>query len=247
VKNLTLALQTLVQLAPEHDARLAAPDKVLFGKLGLFLRVRPIQVGKVGNLEIFIALFDASTDETRSGIGVTCVGYDSDALQAAKDAVAQWQLGVLPVLEHWRGGHTCLAGTRSFETPGPTGPRTFDVIMGPVVERGEHDGGEAALPSTDTYLSLLAEPLRARRLKSIPHWLECFAARSADGSIDATCRLDNRDWPAGQRLLDADARSWPGSTRSLHSRKQFLLVLPHGSGSRELAPRSFWARLFGRD
>ena len=128
----------------------------------------------------------------------------------------------------------------------PSGPLAFDVIKGPVVERGEHDGGPDASPSTDSFLALLTEPLRGARLGRRKHWLECFAIRVADGSIEATCRLDNKDWAAGQKRLAADARAWPGRTSSFHSRRQFLLLVPQGPEPDEPEPRSFWARLFGK-
>ena len=153
-----------------------------------------------------------------------------------KDAVANWYLGVLPVLAHWRGGHSCLAGTAPF----PAASGGFDVIKGPVVVRGEHEG--EARPTTDAYLALLSEPLAHARLKNRPHWLECFAIRMGDGSVEATCRLDNRDWAPGQKLLADDARHWTGSTSSYDSRRQFLLMIPDGTGEPERP--SFWSRLF---
>jgi hypothetical protein len=246
MNDATPALQAIVGVSPQYDASVVGPDTVSLGKLGLFVRVHRIQVVKGGNGAVFIALFDATTDRARSGMCVTCVGLSSDTEAAATEAAGHWCLGVLPVLAHWRGDHSCLVGTVRFDAPGRAGPLSFDVVKGPVIERGEHDGGEAALPSTDTYLSLLSDPLRAARLKSKPHWLECFAIRQADDSIDATCRLDNKDWSPGKKLLMADAGGWLGRTPSYHSRRQFLLLLPQGGGAEETEPRSFWARLFGR-
>jgi hypothetical protein len=246
VTDASFALQKLVEAAAEHDARLVAEDTVLLDKIGLYVRLRPLQSAAMGSQALFVGYFDASTRRGRSGIGVTCVGFSSDPPRAAADAVANWFLGVLPVLARWRGDHSCLVGTTTFEAPAPSGPRAFEVVKGPVVERGEHDGGPEAAPTTDGYLSLLAEPLRARKLDGTLHWLECFAIRSVDGSIDATCRLDNRDWPPGQQLLAADAADWPGSTPSFHSRRQFLLLVPQNGGAGEPETRSFWARLFGR-
>src|SRR5262249_47178556 len=98
---------------------------------------------------------------------------------------------------------------------------------------------------TDIYLSLLSGPLRDARLKGRRHWLECYAVRMADGSVDATCRLDNRDWAPGQERLLADARTWPGTTSMFDSRRQFLPMLPQGAENDESKPRSFWWRLFG--
>jgi hypothetical protein len=237
------AIATLIEVASEYDPRLEGPQVVRFQKLGLFVRVRPLQVQTIGAMSLFIALVEAAMHPKGTGMGVTCVGHAADPVQAEKDALAQWYLGVLPVLAHWRGAHSCFVGTATFELPASSGPATFDVIKGPVIVRGEHDAGEAGAPSTDAYLTLLAEPLRARPWKSRPHWLECFAMRMADGSCDATCRLDNLDWSPGNERLVADARTWPGSTPSYDSRRQFLLLLPQGSGSRDLPPPSLLARL----
>jgi hypothetical protein len=242
-----LALEPLRQAASEHEANLVGPDVVHLGKLGLFVRVRPLQIQAGPNGALYIAEFDASTDRSRPGMVITCVGLSRDAAGAGAEAAGHWYLGVLPVLAHWRGaGHSCFVGTTTLELPSSSGPLTFDVIKGPVIERGEHDAGTDAAPSTDAYLSLLTEPLRGARLGRRRHWLECFAIRAVNGTIDATCRLDNRDWAPGKKRLADDARGWPGTTPSFHSRRQFLLLLPQGGGPEEPEPRSFWARLFGR-
>jgi hypothetical protein len=239
----TAALETLVKGAPEHEARLIGPELALLEKLGLHIRVRPLQAGMVGQSGIFIAFFDAQAPAGGPAISITCVGFADDPPAAVRDAVAQWCLGVLPVLAQWRGGdHSCLVRTTSCDAAATSPP--FDVVVGPVVVRGEFEGDAA--PSTETYLSLLTDPLRAKRLKARPHWLECFAMRMADRSIDATCRLDNRDWFAGQQQLLGHARDWPGETKTYHSRRQFLLLLPQGWGSRDLVAPSFWGRLFGK-
>jgi hypothetical protein len=240
------AVATLVEVASEYDAQLESPWVVNFRKLGLFVRVRPLQAQAIGAMSLFIGLVEACTHPKGSGMRVTCVGHAADAVQAEKDALAQWYLGVLPVLVHWRGSHSCFVGTATFDSATPSGPATFDVIKGPVIVRGERDAGEAGAPSIDAYLTLLAEPLRSRQLKSRPHWLECYAMRGVDGSFDATCRLDNLDWTPGQQRLVSDTRGWPGSTPSYDSRRQFLLLLPQGSGSRDLPPPSFLARLLRR-
>jgi hypothetical protein len=197
-------------------------------------------------MSLFIALVEAATHPKGSGMSITCVGHAADPVQAEKDALAQWHLGVLPVLAHWRGSHSCFVGTATFDSPSPAGPASFDVIKGPVIARGENDAGEPGTPTTDAYLTLLAEPLRAQQLTSRLHWLECYAMRMADGTFDATCRLDNRDWTPGKERLEADARGWPGSTPLYDSRRQFLLLLPQTSGSRDLPPPSFLARLVRR-
>lgn len=152
--------------------------------------------------------------------------------------MANWCLGVLPVLARWKGGHSCFTGTSTFQA---TSGR-FDVIIGPVVVRGEQEGG--ANPTTETYLGLLSGPLVHARIKKKLHWLECFAIRMNDGSVEATCRLDNKDWRPGQQLLVKDAANWPGSTPVFSSRRQFLLMVPDAAAGPERP--SFWSRLIGK-
>lgn len=234
-----IVLQMLVDVNPQYDARLVG-SAVQLPKLGIEVRVRPLQKSVLGVFTILVARLDAS-DGGKHRIGVTQVGVGTDLERASGEIVAQWCLGVLPVLALWRGDHSCMVSTAAFEVPAGT----FAVLLGPVAERGEHDGGEAALPSVEGYLSLLSEPLRAARLHKRLHWLECFAELSADGDIDATCRLDNRDWSAGQKLLVADAEGWQGKMPNYHSRRQFLLLVPQG-GEEEPESRSLVARLFGR-
>jgi hypothetical protein len=240
------ALQSLVAGAAEYDAQFVARDVVKLGTLGLFVSARQAKLSAAGAGTVFIGTFDASTS-ARPGIGVLCVGVSTDPQGAVNDAAAQWCLGVLPVLAQGRGGqHSCLVGKTAFEVPTASGPVSFDILKGPFIECGEHDGGDAAAPSPDGYVSLLSEPLRALGLGGRLHWLECYAVRMVDGSVDATCRLDNKDWQVGKLLLMADVSRWPGATPSLHSRRQFLLLLPGGVWPEEPEPRTFWSRLLGR-
>jgi hypothetical protein len=227
-------LKALAEVTADEGPRFVEPDVLLLEKLGLYLQVRPVKEPDRSS-GLFIGLFEAWHEGQRTRIGVTCVGIPPDAVE---DATANWCAGVLPVLTHWRGGHGCLTGTETLRSPAGT----FNVIKGPVVVRGEREGGSN--PTIDDYLSLLSEPLvRARIGRRVP-WLECFAIRMDDGSIEATCRLDNRDRAPGQRLLAADARRWPGTTPGFDSRRQLLLLVPEGESEPE--PPSFWARLFGR-
>jgi hypothetical protein len=241
------ALESLAAGAAEYDAEFVSParDVVRLGKLGLSVRLREANVSSTGGGALFIGMFEASTG-AKPRIGVVSVGLSTDPPGAANDAAAQWCLGVLPVLARGRGGHSCLVGETTCELPAGSGTLSFVVVQGPVIERGEHDGGTAAAPPPGGYVSLLSGPLRAGGLGNKLHWLECFAIRMADGSVDATCRLDNRDWAPGQQLLAADAGRWPGATPSFHSRRQFLLLLPGGSWPIEPATPSLWQRLFGR-
>jgi len=240
-----MALQPLSEAAADYGARLVGDELLQLGKLSLFLRVRQIQVMAREGVGLYIGLFDTADGPGQTGICVTCVGLGTDAESAAREAAATWALSVLPVLARWRGDHSCYVSTATLEVPGSPGV-SFEVLQGPVLEKGEHDGGEAGHPTVGAYLEMLGPSLRGAKLRRRKHWLECFASRSSDGSIDATCRLDNKDWNPGRKLLEADVRTWPGSTPSMHSRRQFMLLVPQGGEAEEPEPRSFWGRLFGR-
>src|SRR3954465_4154700 len=99
------ALKAIAEVTGEHDPRFIDPGVLLLEKLGLYVRVEAAK--GAGPSRLFISHFDASEDARQSGIGVACVGLPPDGV---KDAVANWCLGVLPVLAHWKGGHSCLAG-----------------------------------------------------------------------------------------------------------------------------------------
>jgi len=240
-------LDTIAGAIPDQEPTAIQPELLQLGKLGLYVRVRSPQVQSLGAGNMVVAEIRAGTDAQQQNVGVTCVGIGAEPQQAVNEVAAGWCMGVLPVLTQWRDEHTCLASTQRVEFNAARGTRLFDAILGPVVERGEHDASEAALPSVDDYLNLLAQPLCDASLPLADHWVECFAIRSADGSIDATCRLDNRDWRPGKQLLADDAAGWPGHTPTYHSRRQFLLLVPTPDQPAETAAKTGWlGRLLGR-
>lgn len=52
--------------------------------------------------------------------------------------------------------------------------------------------------------------------------LRLFASRDADGAIEADCRVNGTDWPAGANELINYAEKWP--PRGLEFRKQFVVI-----------------------
>lgn len=52
--------------------------------------------------------------------------------------------------------------------------------------------------------------------------LRLFAMRSAEGDVQADCRVNGVDWPAGMEALKEYARSWPDC--GIEYRKQFALI-----------------------
>lgn len=236
------AIELLVATAGEF-----APSKVGDGiarleELGLFVEVRECQAMSAGAMAAIIAEFNASAREREKGIVVTQVGRAEDMPAAVGDAVAQWVLGVLPVLAQWRGKHSCFTSTREVDTPG--GP--FDVIAGPLILRGTT--GEGPLPPAEAtspppqLLNILGKQRLAQRL----HWFELFSCKFADGSVDATCRWGNRDWPVGKRVLLDLAASWPTTSEPMRSCRQFLMLMPKQGDTQQIILPTFWSRLLGR-
>jgi hypothetical protein len=66
------------------------------------------------------------------------------------------------------------------------------------------------------------EALQPVLLDDAPHGVRLFAMRHADGSVDADCRVDGDDFPAGVEALRDYAASWPG--RGAEFRKQYLVM-----------------------
>src|SRR5258708_5032669 len=141
---------------------------------------------------------------------------------AVGDAVAQGALGVLPVLAHWRGKHSCFSASRQMETQG--GP--FDLLAGPVIARGRSEGESQATAGVASLSESLLDVLSKQRYVQRLHWLEMFACKFDDESVDASCRLDNRDWTVGKRVLADVASAWPAASEPMQSSRQFAMLLP---------------------
>jgi hypothetical protein len=236
----SLGAELLVAATEEYAPRNLGGGAVHLEGLGLFARVRQVQAMEHGFLALFISEVDASAGEGQPGITITCVGMGPDMRSAVRDAVGQWALGVLPALAHWRGKHSCLSSPRSLQTRGGR----FTALAGPLVLRGQPDG-EPAPPEGGPFWAPLEPVLRTRPLAQRVHWLELFASKSGD-SVDATCRLNNRDWAAGQKVLAEVASAWEPGDEPLRTCRQFALLVPTDGTADEIKPPSFWDRLRGR-
>ena len=89
----------------DEDARVAELLGPRLQELGLYIQIRETQAMSAGGRSVFLSEIDALTGEGEKGITITAVGMGDDMPSAVKEAVAQWVLGVLPVLAHWRGKH----------------------------------------------------------------------------------------------------------------------------------------------
>ncbi len=170
------------------------------------------------------------------------LGLGADLRSAVTEAVAHWTLGVLPVLAQWRGQHSCLSGSRQLETR----RGQFTLLAGPTIMRGRSEGDMPPAESSDAFWQLLEPVLRARPLTQRVQWLELFASKAGDGSVEATCRLNNRDWNAGRRLLENVASAWEIPQEPLRSCRQFAMLVPKEGNTEEIIVPSFWDRVLSR-
>jgi hypothetical protein len=240
--NASHGIELLVAAAEEY-----APSKVGDGvarlqELNLFVDIREVQSMNAGILSIFISEFNASARERQKGITITSVGRAGDMPSAVADAVAQWTLGVLPVLAHWRGKHSCFSTSRQIEAQGGS----FDLLAGPTIARGGSEGDSPPLPGGASLSESLLDVLRNQRPAQRLHWLELFASKFDDSSVEASCRWNNREWTAGRKVLVDVASAWPTPKEPMQSSRQFAMLLPKSGDTQMIIVPTFWSRLFGR-
>jgi hypothetical protein len=241
MNNANHGIELLVAAAEEYEPKKVGDGVVRLQELDLFIDIRELQTMDTGVMAAFISEFNASTRERQRGITITSVGRAGDMPSAVGDAVAQWTLGVLPVLAHWRGKHTCFTSAGLIAQGKP-----FDLRAGPVIARGVPERDSPPPTFGDSLSDFLLEPFRNQRLAQRLHWLELFSCKFADGSADATCRLDNRDWLPGRKALMDIASAWPTTQEPMQSCRQFALLLPRNGDAQQITVPTFWSRLFGR-
>jgi|GEM_PF-6661005 len=239
--TVSVGKELLLAGAEEYAPQDRGPGVVYLDKLRLFLRLRQVQALDRGFLAVFISEVTTSTHQGQAGLCVTCVGIGTDMRSAVVEAVGHWTLGVLPVLAHWRGQHSCLSNNRELQTRGGS----FTLLGGPTILRGCTEGQPP--PGFSEALWPLLDPvLRARPLAARVHWLELFVSKSTDGEVEPTCRLNNRDWAEGAKLLQRVAAAWPPSPEPLQSCRQFALLVPQTGDAEAITLPSFWERLRSR-
>lgn len=236
-------IDLLAAAAADDAPTRTSPASLHLVRLNLHVTVRELQSMEGAGMAVFISEFDAATRSGAPGITITCVGIAGSIPAAAGDAVGQWMLGVHPVLAAWRGGHSCVVDARPVELCGGR----FDLLASPLMVRG-HPGEEQPDPAAlQSLFDLVQPPLAEMRLTRRIHWLELFTSQSEDGTVNATCRLNNRDWRPGQQVLARLAVGWPPSGKPIHSWRQFALLTPEGGEGEELRPATWWGRVRGRE
>lgn len=106
--------------------------------------------------------------------------------------------------------------------------RARRVLFGPVAHRvacpdaevGEAEEAHAFCPCclfTNTW-----DAFKPQIESDAVHGVRLYAARDAQGVVQADCRVDGEDWPAGAEALRAYAARWPD--RGLEFRKQYVVI-----------------------
>lgn len=241
--TISLVTDKLCAILKPQQARANGPGSLRVEEIRATIGVKVLQETLQDVMALLVTEVTAQFDELDSQITVTCVGMTEGLDKACALAMRQWAIGVLPVLNVWRGAHTCLAGDAEEFIAGHSG--RLKVLSGPIIELGKHTGDEKASP--DEYAETLKPLLEAEKLRRRLHWVEAYANRMGPGHSPfiSTCRLDNRDWTPGQDALLALAKRWPGEVMGLHSRRQFFLLVPEGTEAFEETP-GFWGRVLGK-
>src|SRR5687768_6445697 len=90
MSDAALAAEGLCKAGAQYDPQAVEPDTVHFRGPDLFVRVRPMPVQSQGGVLLYIAVFAATTRESKLPIEVTCVGFGADAAGAAAEAATHW-------------------------------------------------------------------------------------------------------------------------------------------------------------
>lgn len=236
-----LAIQLLKKSTEDQESVIDNHGLCYFPKLGIYVDVKEVQVMENPKMALLISEFKASLEPAGPGMIVTSVGLGENVAGAIGNAVGQWGLGVLPVLTSWRGEHTCFVDEGSEVLQ-----KRFRVLGGPIVGRGMDSDSSEPSPQYNHFSSSFLKTLERKKLSNRIHWIEAYAVRHNDGSVDATCRLDNFDWAEGRNVLLEVAKTWPIPKESLQSCRQFLMFIPTSGDTTKLVVPSFWSRLLGR-
>ena len=233
------AHQILVEGCSEYDAR-KSDQSVALNKLGLWIQVHEASAMEARGKALFVSEIKAAFAAGQPGIVVTCVALAEDLSAAVGSAVAQWIGGVLPVLAVWREQHSCLASENEITLKGGR----FHRLCGPIIARNLEVADDPAL--LERFSDGLLPTLQTKNFKSRVHWLEMFASRYQDGAVDATCRLNNRDWGVGKQVLMQQPADWPPSQEIMQTCRQFQMLVPVNGDRQSIAMPTFFERLMGR-
>jgi|GEM_PF-2468690 len=211
----------------------AEGNRVMVPKLGLEFVAHDVSAQEMAYGSSVSVVFEAKPPDADSGIRVLAVGVGATELEAAIDAGHQWAVGVFPVVVSYvldqdvEGVETSpmIVGVQDTNEK-----YAWVVYIGPVVDRvycedeyveldkGELDPFAAYKPIFDA-----VHPYAAHNKLM---WIESFSAKYPDGEVDATCKLNNKNWVEGRNALLNWSSVWPDTKGNLLSKRQFLIFKP---------------------
>lgn len=264
----SIALQSLLDtLAARHTScELVDGSFVRLGALPLDIYVHDVVAHQEpGKPEALSVVFDARSRGAQTpGVCVLSLGYGDGQSLAAHDAADQWLSGVFPVVQSWltQATHVCsVTKAQMIVSVRETSERFgWSVHLGPILTRVYGASGLSYTPPdvrADVVFGSVFDTLHPMAPHTTLFWLECFAVRYPDGTLDATARFHNEDWPDGREALLVWASQWPSTEGCILSRRQFLLfepvpahLLPSSQSmtdaleQRTPSSRPWWRRLF---
>ncbi len=162
------------------------------------------------------------------GPAVTIAGYGTSATGATQNAADQWSNGVLSTVAHRFGWLPGDLGVETSNLVAAQGDDTFGfrIHIGPLQMRVWGDGPSPKLPPASALLAAILTEVTDAVSTRRTMWLECFAVRYANGTLDATCRLTNEEWLLGEDALCRYATQWPDIGPRTWSQRQFLFFDP---------------------
>ncbi len=192
---------------------------------------REPQLFRGGLLVVFEARVKNSSGP---GIRVTSIGTGDSNESAAGNAASQWAMGVLPVIMRYiLRSHLCEVADLPMVVGVENSQERYGwtALLGPVIGRAYGGSGSVDSLLGDLSPSAAYIPVFHRLHSHAAHrrlmWIESFAARYyAEGKVDATCRLNNKDFEDGRNALLGWARSWEATGAALVTKRQFILFEP---------------------
>jgi Family of unknown function (DUF6348) len=166
------------------------------------------------------------------GIRVLAAGSGETVEAACADAASQWVLGVLPVIISFMlRSHVCEIE----KTPVIVGVQDsnerygWTVHLGPVIARAygtsadKFDEAQLGDLSRSAAFNPVFHAIHPYAAHKSLMWVESFAARYfRDCKVDATCRLNNKDFDEGREASLGWAIEWPDTGVAMLSKRQFL-------------------------
>jgi hypothetical protein len=209
-----------------------ANGRYLYQPLGLELAIAGLEVTEIEEGVILCPIYEVSHchEESLQPIRVHAIGFGADLEEAARETAGQWLEGVFPVLHSVYSENEQEAGVAMSEliTADEESGQKYGwrVHLGPVLLRVFGEGDEPGSPGAADFASCLKAEISCLDVADELFWLECFASRDPDGTVDADCRLNNIEWPEGVSGLLTWANTWPFTPTQMVTKRQLIIFEP---------------------